>query len=214
LDGRSCDDRIRDTGYDPLYAGEYLGLQCLGDDFGDDNEEAMEKIIALIFRKIFIPELNPDAEERNILNPLVKEMGISLIKGQSDLLGGICGDNLLLMAADFGLSSEEQSSCIVGLVYQDMDEDMLYSPGEGLNQAGVSIELVSGDDISSVVSVYSSQVGSFIFPAVPGEYRITVDADGYEIVRDIEIGEEENIDLVFSIPLPNEESDTSEGSEP
>jgi len=214
LDGLSYDDRIRDAGYDPLYAGECLGLQCLGDGFGEDNEEAMEKIIALMFRKIFIPELNPDAEERNILNPLVRETGISLIKGKSDLLGGICGDNLLLMAADFGLSFEEQPPCIVGLVYQDMDEDMLYSPGEGFNQAGVSIELVSGDDMSRVVSLYSSQVGSFIFPAVAGEYRVTVDADGYEIVRDIEIGEEENIDLVLSIPLFNEESDQSEVSEP
>lgn len=207
LDGRTYEERILETGYEPLYAGESMGLQCLGDGFIDENDNNMDSIVSNMFRQIFAAELSPDAEERNILDPLKREVGISIIKGTSSGLVGICGDNVLLMVADFGHSSAEQYSYIEGFVYSDPDQDMLYSPGEGIFQIAVSIEELSGDEVSSLSIIYTNEAGGFGIPAVPGEYRISVTADGYEMTKYIEIGEEEIADLVFRLPLLNEESD-------
>jgi hypothetical protein len=107
LDGRTVEDRIREAGYDPLAAGEYIGIQCLGIDFRYATNDLIEELVRIMFERIFTRELSPGSiEQRHILNAGLKEVGISLIKGTSSKLGGICGNNLLLMVSDFGLRSE------------------------------------------------------------------------------------------------------------
>jgi uncharacterized protein YkwD len=107
LDGRTYEDRIRKAGYDLLAAGEYMGLQCLGTGLTDETNDRIDSIARRMFEILFTRELRPDsAEPRNILNAGLKEVGISLITGASRKLGGICGDYVLLMVADFGLSSK------------------------------------------------------------------------------------------------------------
>ena len=208
LDGRTFEERIRETGYDLLDAGEHMALQCLGDDFIDENDDQIDRLVSLMFRNIFTTsELRPDsAEERNILDPVLREVGINVITGRSSELGGICGDNLLLMVADFGLSSEEQASAIVGVVYSDQDQDSLYSPGEGIEHVAVSVEGMSGDDTSCRFNLYSNEAGGFILSAVPGEYRISVMGDEYEMVEYIEVGEK-NRAIMFSVCSVSEEHD-------
>ena len=106
LDGRTYKDRIRETGYDPLDAGEYIRIQCLGNDFTNDDD-LIDRLVGIIFEILLTRELSPDsAEQRNILNAGLKEVGISLITGTSSKLGGICGNSVLLMVADFGSRSE------------------------------------------------------------------------------------------------------------
>ena len=205
LDGRTYEDRIRESGYDPLYAGESMGLQCIST---DEMSDEMDRLISLMFKQMFTRELRPDnAEERNILDPILKEVGISVITGSSSGLGGICGDNLLLMVADFGLSSnEEQAPDIVGVVYLDQDQDDLYSPGAGIDQVAVSVEGLSGDDTSCLFKLYSNEAGGFGLTVGPGEYRISVVIEDHEMTEHIEVGEE-NRAVVFSVPLPPEEPD-------
>ena len=127
LDGRTYEDRIRETGYDPVAVGEAMGLQCMGSDVTMDEPETLadqvDCLVFLMFKKIFVSELQPDAEERTILAPALKEMGVSIFAGTSNELGGICGDNLLFMVADFGGRYAEQTPCIEGVVYSDLDED-------------------------------------------------------------------------------------------
>ncbi|HEY5498353.1 MAG TPA: CAP domain-containing protein, partial [Syntrophales bacterium] len=107
LDGRTYVDRIRQTGYDPLDAGEYMELQCLGTGLTDETNDRIDWLVRFMFEKFFTRELRPDsAEQRNILNVGLKEVGISLVTGTSRELGGICGDFMLLMVVDFGLSPE------------------------------------------------------------------------------------------------------------
>jgi hypothetical protein len=108
LDGRTYADRIRQTGYNLLEAGEYIELQCLGTGLTDDEINArMDWLVRYMFEKLFTRELRPDsAEQRNILNAGLKEVGISIITGTSQELGGICGNFMLLMVADFGRRSE------------------------------------------------------------------------------------------------------------
>ncbi len=211
-DGRTYEDRIREAGYDPLASGESIGLQCLGSDFiGEPDDNLVDHLVSLMFRKIFACELAPDGdEERNILDPVLREVGISIITGTSSKLGGICGDNLLMMVADFGLSSTEQPHGIEGVVYSDLNQDNLYSPGEGIGRVSVSVEGLSDDDTSRRVDLYTNEAGGFSLPAVPGEYRISVVVDDHEMTRDIEVGEEENSVVMFSVCCGSEEADPSE----
>ncbi len=105
LDGRTYVDRIREAGYNPLDAGEYMGLQCLGT-YPVDAEK-VDWIARRIFEMYFTRELRPSSTERRIImNPGLREVGISLITGTSIELGGTCGDFVLLLVADFGLRSE------------------------------------------------------------------------------------------------------------
>jgi hypothetical protein len=44
------------------------------------------------------------------------------------------------MVGDFGVSIQEQQPSIIGVVYTDLNEDGIYSPGEGIPEIAVSIE--------------------------------------------------------------------------
>jgi hypothetical protein len=106
LDGRTVKDRMRENGYDPLDAGEYIRIQCLGNDFKGDDD-LIDRTVGIIFNVFLTRELSPyNTEQRNILNAGLKEIGISLVTGTSSKLGGICGNSVLLMVTDFGLRSE------------------------------------------------------------------------------------------------------------
>lgn len=113
LDGRTVEDRIREAGYDPMDAGESLWRACLGrddvllNDFLENNNDQVKRLIQQIFKNIFTRELRPsNTEEKNIINASMKEVGIGLAVGISPELGGICGDRVLLLVMDFGSSSE------------------------------------------------------------------------------------------------------------
>jgi hypothetical protein len=107
LDGRTYKDRIRETGYKLMDAGEYMELQCLGTGLTDETNGRIDSLVGFMFEKLFIRELQTDTVvQRNILNAGLKEVGISIITGTSRELGGLCGDFMLLMVADFGLRSE------------------------------------------------------------------------------------------------------------
>jgi uncharacterized protein YkwD len=108
LDGRTYKDRIREAGYDALNVGESMLLGCLGKDFLVNDNDQMKRLIQSLFKSIFNRELRPyPAEEKNIiLNASLKEVGIGLAFGTSAPLAGVCGRNVLLMVADFGLRSE------------------------------------------------------------------------------------------------------------
>ena len=115
LDGRTVEDRIREAGYDPMDAGESLWRACLGrddvllNDFLENNNDQVKRLIQQIFKNIFTRELRPsNTEEKNIINASMKEVGIGLAVGISPELGGICGDRVLLLVMDFGSSSETQ----------------------------------------------------------------------------------------------------------
>jgi len=113
LDGRTFENRIRETGYNLMNAGESIAIRCLGTCLADETVETKNQIneSALnIFQKLFTRELQPNyTQSRNILNAGLKDAGISLVAGTSSSLGGICGDCVLLMVADFGLRSEQQT---------------------------------------------------------------------------------------------------------
>lgn len=102
LDGRTVDDRIMETGYIPLVTGEIMRLLATNS-FVEPAEG-----VRIHFEEIFMRELSPDCTDRNILNPELKEVGISFLATTPDTweeLDCIYNEYYnLLLVADFGTS--------------------------------------------------------------------------------------------------------------
>jgi uncharacterized protein YkwD len=196
LDGRTFEDRIRETGYDPLTTGESLGL------FRLCGDATPEKGVDLLFERIFTDELKPDsAADRNILDDRgLKEVGISFITGTSSQLGGICADQVSLLVVEFGSSPAPLDPALVGVVYSDWDQDGLYSQGEGIPGVAISIDGPSG----VLKNIYTNETGGFSVALMPGPYRIVIRMDEQEMIKYIEL-EEENQAVMFNVAPDSEE---------
>ena len=193
LDGQTFEERIRASSYDPLTTGESMGLfpLCGGD-------STPEKGVDLLFERIFTDELKSDSiADRNILDDRgLKEVGISFITGTSSQLGGICGDQVSLLVADFGSSSAPLDPALVGVVYSDLDQDGLYSQGEGISGVAMSIDGPSG----AFNNIYTNKTGGFSVALMPGLYQITALVDEQEMIKHIELGEENQAVMFQVVP--------------
>ena len=186
LDGRTAEERIREMGYDFPPMGESMGIRWLCGD------ETLEKCAYLLFKKIFTSELRPDCSaSRNILNPEIKEIGMSLVAGTLSELGGICGDEALLMTVDFGAGAAEAAPVLAGVVYSDLDKNGLYGMSEGMGKVAVEIEGESG-----IFSLYTNEVGGFSLSLPSGGYRLSAIAGEEEIIKYIDMGNENRL-LIF-----------------
>jgi uncharacterized protein YkwD len=94
-DGRSYDARIRDSGYRAGATGESLGMLSFAN-FINPGDAAR-----LLFEYMFWDELDPlRTDKRSILDPLLKEAGVSVNTGVLSLGGDLW--NVYLATCDFG----------------------------------------------------------------------------------------------------------------
>ncbi len=195
LDALTFEERIRESGYDPLTTGESMGF------FRLCGDATPEKGVDFLFERIFTDELKPDsAADRNILDDWgLKEVGISFIAGTSTQLGGICSDQVSLLVADFGSSAVQLDPALVGIVYSDQDQNGLYSQGEGIPGVAISIDGPSG-----LLNIYTNKTGGFSVALMSGPYRIVAQIDELEMIKYVEL-EEENQAVMFSVCSVSEE---------
>ena len=98
LDGRTCDDRIVESGYVPTATGESLGMLAFS------NFIQPAAAVALIFKNMFRDELDPArTERRNILASDLEEAGIGFGSGTFKIDGSIY--NVYLTTCDFASST-------------------------------------------------------------------------------------------------------------
>ncbi len=186
------DDRIQEHGYLPLLTGEIIRLL--------ESYSSLELEPAqgarILFEAIFKDELDPDREgERNILNPLFKEVGIGF--------GAVTlnqGEELIytyhLVVCDFGAPITEQDPSLTGIVYEDLDQDGLYSPGEGIPGIVISIE-----GAEKTVDLFTNVAGGFTVRLEPGEYKVSAYLPDDEVrVETVDLAEE-NKALWFRIEI-------------
>ena len=161
LDGRTYDDRIVEKGYDPLVTGESLGMLA----FSNFIEPA--EAVALIFESMFRDELDPErTEDRNILDPDLEEAGVAMGTGTLNLSGSLY--NVYLATCDFGAPlAEQEGPYLMGVVYRDLNEDMFYSPGEGLPGIAVSIDIPH-----QMLELVTDAAGGFGLMLGPGATRV------------------------------------------
>ena len=150
--------------------------------------EGPSEAAALFFRRIFIKELEYlETDKMTILNPLLKDAGAAIVFGTSAPLGGICGDETVLLTADFG-SEEAGGVFISGVTYVDKNGNGLYDAGEG---APAAITVRGPDEMT--YSLRSGGTGYFSLPLEglqAGQYDITaLMEDGREFSRRVVIGD-------------------------
>jgi len=94
-DGRGYDARIRDSGYPAVTTGESLGMLVFANFINPGDA------VRLLFEYMFWDELDPSrTEKRNILDPGLKEAGVSVDTGVLSLGGALW--NVYLATCDFG----------------------------------------------------------------------------------------------------------------
>lgn len=197
LDGREVQDRFWEQGYDPVEAGESLRILVTVDE-RDPREAA-----GICFTKLFRRELDRSTEDRNILNPAFKEVGVRFTTavpvedpdGEQDRL--YPEYHIAILVSDFGLSMEdEESPYLKGRVFTDWDGNGLYSLGEGMDGIGLTIQ---GPDTD--FEVYTNPAGGFSELLDPGiEYRITPLDDVFGVEQVIEMGaENQSMDFLVEV---------------
>ena len=108
-DGRGYEARIRDAGYPAVATGESLGMLVFAN-FIDPQDAAR-----FLFEYMFADELDPArTEKRNILDPSLKEAGVSIDTGVLSL-GGVLW-NVYLATCDFGAIMTEQEAELLRLI--------------------------------------------------------------------------------------------------
>jgi uncharacterized protein YkwD len=161
LDGRTYDGRIVESGYDPVVTGESLGMLA----FYNFIEPA--DAVELIFENMFRDELDPErTERRNILAGDLEEAGIAIGAGTLNLSGSLY--NVYVATCDFGAPlAEQEGPYLMGVVYRDLNEDMFYSPGEGLPGFAVYIDIPN-----EMLEVLTDAAGGFCLMLDPGATRV------------------------------------------
>jgi len=112
IDGRSVAQRLSDAGYTAAVSGESLGLLFFG------NFIEAEKAAAQIFANMFEDELDPEwSGQRNILNPNVCDLGVSLGGGLYRFEGDLSG-NVYMATCDFGTPVETAALELLQMINQ------------------------------------------------------------------------------------------------
>jgi uncharacterized protein YkwD len=109
-DGTGHEERIRATGYPAAATGESLGMLLFA------NFISPDEAVKLIFRYMFQDELDPGrTEKRTILDPSLKEAGLSVQSGNLRLGSALW--NVYLATVDFGAVLSTQEAHEAGLLW-------------------------------------------------------------------------------------------------
>jgi uncharacterized protein YkwD len=110
-DGRGYDARIRNSGYPAVTTGESLGMLCFANFINPGDA------VRHLFEYMFWDELNPSrTEKRNILDPRLKEAGVSVDTGVIRLGGALW--NVYLATCDYGAFISGPEAKLLQLINQ------------------------------------------------------------------------------------------------
>jgi len=205
-DGRTFGDRLWDAGYVATDACEAVEKACRCS-CAEPGSGA-----GLFFRRLFIREVNTlTPQDMIILNPDVRDAGISIGAGTCPELGCICGDDVVLMTLDAGAEEGAGETVLGGVVYGDENENGLYDAGEGV-EAAVAVRNMAGTD---EVTVYAGRTGYFSLPCGPGMYRLSaLLEDGRVLTRDVAIEADSVLLFIGALPVRDDDPVGTGGTTP
>ncbi|HDL07123.1 MAG TPA: CAP domain-containing protein [Desulfobacteraceae bacterium] len=127
LNGLTPEERILNNGYMPKNTGESLGM------LGFSNFVEAEDAARIIFSNMFKDELDAKRDrQRNILNPDLKEAGISIGSGAFHF--GVSSFNVYLVTCDFALSAAEELEFeLISLINQIRQDPLAAAVSIGIN---------------------------------------------------------------------------------
>ena len=114
---------------------------------------------------------SPPGHRQNLLDPDYTSVGISILPSSGPMTGP------LVITQDFGGPLNFTSSSIVGAVFQDVNGNNFYDPGEGLG--GVSISVVGTNGTRGTFTTQSLTAGGWQLQVPNGTYNVTFSGAGF-----------------------------------
>lgn len=182
-DGRMPRNRIEETGYLPKFWGENIGLRV--------NMSPVDQTgtVLGIHEDLFLDQgVEGRGHRLSILNPAFKEAGLGTVSGAYAAY-----PHSWMLTCDFGASTWERNSFLLGVVYDDVNRDGVYTAGEGIGAVNISIH-GTGDE------TLTASAGGYGMPLPPGAYRVIATLpDGNGVVKDVSIsGANVKLDILLS----------------
>jgi len=163
-DGTTPEERIASTGYQPVQAGEALGYATI---YGSYDPA---EVARLIYESMLRAELDPETTvEKVIFSPDPKEVGIACGKVPLDSKESQEGI-AFIVAADFALPSDP-AVFVLGNIYDDLDGDHVYNPGEGIKGLTVALGTYGAESRNEM---HTDILGNYQLEIVPGFLQIAV----------------------------------------
>ncbi|MFZ2629976.1 MAG: carboxypeptidase regulatory-like domain-containing protein, partial [Desulfosalsimonadaceae bacterium] len=165
LDGRQPLDRIQDAGYlGNIYSGENLASIGFQNPVSDEYKLSQELHDILFKDHEYIGSYEyPGRGHRiNLLKDVYKEVGIGFLPESNNIeypYGGVVTSN-------FG-AYIDGANFLLGVVYDDADDNGAYTGGEGLGQVKIQV-----NDNSEWVT-FTADAGGYGLPLEPGTYMVT-----------------------------------------
>ena len=179
LDGRTLDDRLVQQGFFPLFSGELLGS------FQSPTTLSPVDRARMIFASKFKAELNPErTEPLKILNPDFTQAGA----GFFDMVSNIDEKDVQaysLLVCDVGTSEAAEPPSLFLMVYNDVNENRLFDPGEGIPKMPVSIQ--TGDQVFDFMT---DSAGMLNIALETGEYWLILNLGEKVITQGVSMGGE------------------------
>lgn len=151
-------ERMETAGYQFRAAGENIAFTA-----STATLDAINSSLAL-HDILFQDEDYPARGHRvNILSPDFKEIGVGLAAGSLQRNGTTF--NAYYVTTDFATAKADEYSFIVGVVYEDHDQDGAYTAGEGM--ADVAITVVETNE-----QTVTADAGGYGLPLAEGQYTV------------------------------------------
>jgi len=157
-EGLTPRDRVIEYGYQPIMVTESLAFVAFENYLSP--EEAAHIVLNWLFQNAL---LRKDREGAPFLFPVYQDLGLALAAGQINFEGKQY--NFYFFCFLFGVPEGYMGSYIFGRLYDDQNGDDFFTPGEGLDQAVLSFQSLSGEQ---TIITHTFPDGSFFIPSSEG----------------------------------------------
>ncbi|MCF0233904.1 MAG: hypothetical protein HUK22_02865, partial [Thermoguttaceae bacterium] len=179
-------DRLADVGFQSGLTTEE-GAPAVGECVAGGLRESSGFSVASYMLASFAVDWGvPEHTHRDtLLNADYCEIGISL---KATTRSNLRPNDVV---CDFGTSVESakrEGAYLLGVVYDDLDEDLFYDVGEGVGAATIVVERLDGS--GETVEFASMEAGGYQIFLANGSYKITVSGGGfnYPVTKRVSIG--------------------------
>lgn len=181
-EGKSPGDRVLDTGYTWITVGENLAWNGTTGSLDDVDTVEMQH------DNLFVDQgVEGRGHRITMLFADLREVGISIVKGEFRATDGIVYTDSLMQAQEYATSSANETF-ILGVVYDDLNGNGEYDAGEG--RAGAIVRFGDTAHRTNAAGGYSFSVST------PGTQTLSF-ASGQQIALDIAEGDSNiKVDLV------------------
>jgi uncharacterized protein YkwD len=173
-DGSSSDDRIKSAGYSKAKS---TGENAYA--FASSVDNAMEAFL-------YDWGVGDAGHRRNLLQPGVsandsfRDVGIGIVNTGGKLASGKVGP--VVVTQDFGSQPNSQAK-LVGVAYNDNDNNQFYTPGEGVGDVRIDANNL---DTGATASTTTWDSGGYELALAPGRYQVTASQNN-TVIQDVSV---------------------------